>query len=57
VLVPTLTVTENILLVLQRSGMLMDTAAIAEKIRQLSDEFGFDIKPEEVIWKLPIGMQ
>ena len=57
VLVPTLTVTENILLVLQQSGLLMDTASITEKIRQLSEDFGFDIEPEEVIWKLPIGMQ
>ena len=57
VLVPTLSVVENILLVFQRSGLLLQEAATRKRIEELNDAFDFEIKPDEPIWKLPIGMQ
>jgi simple sugar transport system ATP-binding protein len=58
-LVPTLTVVENMLLgaslgpVIGR-GVLARTAA---RIRQLSDDYGLDIDPDVRVWQLSVGEQ
>jgi ABC-type uncharacterized transport system ATPase subunit len=54
-LVGPLTVVENV--VLDRSGLMLNLRAHAERLVSLGKSFGFDIDPGAPVWKLPIGMQ
>ncbi len=55
-LVPTLTVTENVALGLRsRRRPLTDLAAVAERIRELSEMYGLRVDPDAVIWQLAVG--
>jgi ABC-type uncharacterized transport system ATPase subunit len=55
-LVPTLTVAENVSLGLKSSrGFLTDLAAVSEKIDELSSQYGLDIDPSALIWQLSVG--
>ncbi|MFN3704729.1 MAG: ABC transporter ATP-binding protein [Thermoflexales bacterium] len=57
-LVPTLTVTENIILGLEtRRGLLLDEATPQQRIRQISHDFGLEIDPEAYVKDLPVGVQ
>lgn len=56
-LVDTLTVAENVALGLPGQGATLDLESIAKRLRELSEEFQFDIDPHEEVWKLPIGMR
>ena len=56
-LVDTLTVTENIILGLKGLGVTLDLPRHERRIRELSEEFGFDIDPCREIWRLPMGMR
>ena len=57
-LVPNLTVTENIILGAEstRRGFI-DLSNAKRRIRALSEDFGLDIDPEAVIEDLPVGIQ
>lgn len=57
-LVPNLTVTENIMLGVEptRRGFI-DQSGAKRRIRALSEEFGLAVDPEAVIDKLPVGVQ
>jgi ABC-type uncharacterized transport system ATPase subunit len=55
-LVPTLTVAENVALGLPSSrGPLTDPAGVAARIRKLSGEYGLKVDPEAYIWQLSVG--
>jgi simple sugar transport system ATP-binding protein len=56
-LVNSLTVTENIVLGLERGMSRVDFAAHEARIRELSRSIGFDIDPAAEIWTLPMGMR
>jgi simple sugar transport system ATP-binding protein len=56
-LIGPLTVTENVILGLEQSGLRLGLAEHAERLIELSRSFGFDIEPSEPVWKLPMGMQ
>ena len=56
-LVGPLTVTENVILGMDRQGTRLDLRAHERRLRELSESFGFDIEPSEVISRLPLGMQ
>lgn len=57
-LVPTLTVTENIILGNEVvNGMLIDTATAERRIRELASTFGLDIPVDAYIQDLPVGVQ
>ncbi|WP_137388895.1 ABC transporter ATP-binding protein [Rhodoligotrophos defluvii] len=56
-LVDPLTVTENVILGLHGQGPRLDLKAHERRIAELSDSFGFEIEPTEVVSRLPIGMQ
>ena len=56
-LVGTLTVTENIVLGIKGRGLGLGLAEHGRKLARLSDDFGFEIDPDELVWKLPMGMQ
>jgi simple sugar transport system ATP-binding protein len=58
-LVPVLTVTENVMLgeeVLQ-AGVFLDRKAAANRIRQLSEQFGLSIDPDAYVKDLAVGIQ
>lgn len=55
-LIDPLTVTENIILGLQ-GAWRQNLAQHAARIAELSEQFGFDVDPDQVIASLPIGMQ
>jgi len=55
-LVPTLTVTENVALGLQsRRRPLTDLPTVADRIRELSDTYGLRVDPDTPIWQLAVG--
>ena len=55
-LVPTLTVTENVALGLQsRRRPLTDLPTVADRIRELSETYGLQVDPDALIWQLAVG--
>ncbi len=55
-LVPTLTVAENVALGLRSSrGPLTDLARVSERIRRLSHEYGLLVDPDPYVWQLSVG--
>ena len=56
-LVPTQTVTENILLGLNEPKFFMDLAKYDQKIRDLQDQFGLRVDPTMKVWQLSVGEQ
>jgi simple sugar transport system ATP-binding protein len=58
-LVPVLTVTENVMLGMEsmkRAGFL-DRETAANRIREISDRYGLEVDPDAVIEDLPVGIQ
>jgi simple sugar transport system ATP-binding protein len=57
-LVPTLTVTENVSLGLPSSrGPLTDLERVSKRILELADTYGLRINPDAYIWQLSVGQQ
>jgi general nucleoside transport system ATP-binding protein len=58
-LIPVLTVAENIVLGIEtkRFGFVVDHKAAAQRIRQLSTEYGLEIDPDAYVKDLAVGMQ
>lgn len=54
-LVPTLTVTENVALGLHTSGIGPDLHGVADRIRELEQEYGLQVDPGALIWQLSVG--
>src|SRR5665648_24501 len=55
-LVPTLTVCENVILGLSKS-FLVDLKTAAQRIRQITDTYGLAINPYAFVWQLSVGEQ
>ncbi|MCU0519653.1 MAG: ABC transporter ATP-binding protein [Anaerolineae bacterium] len=58
-LVPVLTVTENVMLGMEsiRNGIVLDRAKAARRIRDISDQYGLEVDPEATVEDLPVGIQ
>ncbi len=56
-LVPTQTVTENILLGLNEPRFFMNLAKYDQKILDLQDQYGLRVDPKAFIWQLSVGEQ
>ena len=57
-LVPTLTVTENVALGLRSSRQpMLDLDVVEKRVRQLSEEYGLKVHPDAYIWQLSVGEQ
>jgi len=55
-LVPTLTVTENVALGLKSArGILTDLKTVSKRIVELSETFGLQVNPNEYVWQLSVG--
>jgi general nucleoside transport system ATP-binding protein len=57
-LVPTLTVAENVMLGTEiTGGLLLDEKTANKRIRGLSEQYGLDVPPEALVMDLPVGVQ
>lgn len=57
-LVPTLTVAENIMLGTEiTSGILLDSKTANRRIRELSEQYGLGVPAEALVQDLPVGVQ
>ena len=58
-LIPVFTVAENVALGNEttKAAGLLNLEATREKIRQISDQYGFDVDPDAMVEDLPVGVQ
>jgi simple sugar transport system ATP-binding protein len=58
-LVPVFTVAENVMLGNETTGFAgtLDLDAARRRVREISDQFGFDVNPDAVVEDLPVGVQ
>jgi general nucleoside transport system ATP-binding protein len=56
-LIPRFTVTENVILGSEGSGIVLDRAAARERVAELGARYGLQIDPAAVVGTLPVGMQ
>ena len=56
-LVETLTVLENVILGIRSEPFYINKKKTAERIREISDQYNFDIDPSLKIWQLSVGEQ
>jgi general nucleoside transport system ATP-binding protein len=58
-LVPVMTVTENVMLGVEptRNGVFLDQEKVAQRIREISDQYGLEVDPHAYIKDLPVGIQ
>ncbi len=58
-LVPVMMVTENVMLGVEstKGGFFLDRAAVAARIRQISEQFGLEVDPDAYVKDLPVGIQ
>ena len=58
-LVPVLTVTENVMLGVETviAGTVLDRKGAAARIRQIAEQFGLPVDPDAYIKDLPVGLQ
>jgi general nucleoside transport system ATP-binding protein len=58
-LVPVFTVAENVMLGNESTGFAgtLDLDAARERVREISDRFGFHVDPDAVVEDLPVGVQ
>jgi len=58
-LVPVMTVTENVMLGVEpiKNRIFLDQAAVAARIREISDLYGLEVDPDAYIKDLPVGIQ
>jgi len=58
-LVPVMTVTENVMLGIEptKNGIFLDKETVADRIREISDQYGLEVDPDSYIKDLPVGIQ
>ncbi|MBI3243925.1 MAG: ABC transporter ATP-binding protein [Chloroflexi bacterium] len=58
-LVPVLTVTENVMLGVESlvGGVFLDKKSAADRIRHISEQYGLPVAPDSYIKDLPVGLQ
>jgi len=58
-LIPVFTVAENVMLGNETTGFAgsLDTQAAKERVREISERFGFDVNPDAVVEDIPVGVQ
>ncbi|HEU4807348.1 MAG TPA: ABC transporter ATP-binding protein [Homoserinimonas sp.] len=58
-LIPVFTVAENVMLGHEQTklGGVLDLASAKQRVREISDRFGFDVDPDALIEDLPVGVQ
>ena len=54
-LVPTLTVVENVALGLRGNGPLVDLGPVRERVMDLAEAYGLAVEPDAHVWQLAVG--
>jgi simple sugar transport system ATP-binding protein len=58
-LIPVFTVAENVMLGNETTGFAgsLDTQAAKDRVREISERFGFDVNPDALVEDIPVGVQ
>ena len=58
-LVPVMTVTENVMLGIEptQNGIFLDKAKVAQRIREISEQYGLEVDPDAYVKDLSVGIQ
>ena len=56
-LIPQLTVTQNVFLGMKEAGIVLKMKELDKKVSDMSTKFGFNIDPSALIWQIPVGVQ
>ena len=56
-LIPQLTVTQNVFLGMKEAGIVLKMKELDKKVSDMSKKFGFNIDPSALIWQIPVGVQ
>lgn len=56
-LIPQLSVTQNIFLGMKESGFFLNIDDLNKQVEEINKMFGFNVNPESLIWQLPVGVQ
>ncbi|HDQ35181.1 MAG TPA: ABC transporter ATP-binding protein [Chloroflexi bacterium] len=58
-LVPVLTVVENVMLGMEsiKNGIFLDLEDAAQRIREISEQYGLNVDPYALVGELPVGLQ
>ncbi|WP_291047983.1 ABC transporter ATP-binding protein [Herbiconiux sp.] len=58
-LIPVFTVAENVMLGHEQTGFAgrLDLGAARKRVREISEQFGFDVDPDALVEDLPVGVQ
>src|SRR5512138_45025 len=58
-LVPVMTVTENVMLGVEptHNGIFLDEEKVAQRIREISEQYGLEVDPDSYVQDLPVGIQ
>ncbi len=56
-LVPQLSVTQNIFLGMKETGLFLKMDELKKRVSDLNESFGFNVDPSAFIWQLPVGVQ
>ncbi|MBM4329995.1 MAG: ABC transporter ATP-binding protein [Deltaproteobacteria bacterium] len=55
ILIPALTVAENIALFLPNLPFILDNASIVNRIEEISERYGLQVNPKALVWRLSVG--
>jgi general nucleoside transport system ATP-binding protein len=56
-LIPQMTVTQNIFLGMKEAGFFLDLKELNKEVADINERFGFNVSPEALVWQLPVGVQ
>lgn len=57
-LIPQLTVTQNIFLGMDKeTGLVHKAKELEKRVKDLNDRYGFNVNPQSLIWQIPVGVQ
>lgn len=56
-LIPQLTVTQNVFLGMKETGLVLNMKELEKRVADTSAKFGFNIDPTSLIWQIPVGVQ
>ncbi len=56
-LIPQMTVTQNIFLGMEEAGFFLKLNELNRQVEEINKRFGFNVDPSSLIWQLPVGVQ
>jgi simple sugar transport system ATP-binding protein len=56
-LIPQLTVTQNVFLGMRETGFVLKMQDLDNKVKEYSRKFDFNVDPKAFIWQIPVGVQ